>query len=444
MRPIQTATSIFANETGYETEQQPCDAATLTLSTNNNMHFAARSALLASCFAISVHALPVTYSVVDVDGGSAAATSVSSTDQAATIYHTMTKSTEVNEPEATTATVSITVVETKMTGHTSADVSSSSSTASSSSSTSSPLKASAQASSTVPASYATATASSTFKTHHTSKPSLTAEPATTQASHSSEDCDATSVTVTADETIVSTQVSTQGGTVTLLSTTTIVDAEKASSTSYYDDGMWHTRYAIKPSASAEVEKPAPKIKQVIAPVEKEPETEEATAPVANNATSNGTYHARRQVDAIPATPTASEAVGSAAPLMFVHPFIPQASGIAARAVPSGVVAARAAPSGVLAPRAVPSGAARAAPSGFLAARAEPSGIIAARAAPTGVLATRALPTGVLAARADSPEDAAADLPDILSADADPTAAGLVGRAVPTGYSVVSWNETSSA
>jgi hypothetical protein len=75
------------------------------------MHFAARSALLASCLAISVQALPVTYSVVDVDGGSAANGGAS--DQPATIYQTVTKSTEAEEPEATTVSVSITIVETK-------------------------------------------------------------------------------------------------------------------------------------------------------------------------------------------------------------------------------------------------------------------------------------------------------------------------------------------
>lgn len=44
--------------------------------------------------------------------------------------------------------------------------------------------------------------------------------------------------------------------------------------------------------------------------------------------------------------------------------------------------------------------------------------------------TRAAPTGNVA--------------DVLSADIDPTAAVIAERAAPTGYSVVSWNETMQA
>lgn len=354
------------------------------------MHFAARSALLASCLAISVHALPVTYSVVDVDGGSAANGGGGATDQPATVYHTVTKSTEAEEPEATTVSVSVTIVETKPASVKSADVSSStSSSASSSTSSSSPSqKASAQASSSSPAPSATATdtldassvlqsASSTFSTHHTSnastpsaKPTITQAPPAASASHasqseSSEDCDAASVTVTADVPDAEQTVAiTKGNTVVLFSTTTVTPA--AESTSYYDDGMWHTRYAIKPAPSPEAEKPSPKDDGAASKFEKSSESNEkkqlhADQGVATNTTSevaNSAGHARREVDNIastptaPATPSGSGAEASGAPLMFIQPLLPRATGIAARAVPTGGVAAAAA-SGVLTADEVP-------------------------------------------------------------------------------------------
>ena len=83
------------------------------------MYFSARSALLASCLAISVQALPVTYSVVDVDGGASANGAPGSNDQPATVYHTVTKSQDVEEPEPTTVSVSVTIVETQQASATS-------------------------------------------------------------------------------------------------------------------------------------------------------------------------------------------------------------------------------------------------------------------------------------------------------------------------------------
>ena len=159
--------------------------------------------------------------------------------------------------------------------------------------------------------------------------------------------------------------------------------------------MWHTRYAIKPSAAPE--KPAakaeeappkvnivfeaagkkqaePKVEDIPAPAEKklpELKTDEAVSPVAINATSqasNGTY-ARRQAQGVAATPTMSEEVGTGVPKILVHPMRPEAPHV------------------------------------------EPN--VVARTAPTG--------------------DAAA----VLSAD-------VVERAAPAGYSVVSWNETMQA
>jgi hypothetical protein len=342
------------------------------------MHFAARSALLASCLAISVQALPVTYSVVDVDGGSAANGGASS-DQPATIYQTVTKSTEAEEPEATTVSVSITIVETKHASLTSTDASSSSSSpaSSSTSSSSASMKASAQASSSPPVPSATTTSTqntssvlqsglSTFSTRPASQSSSAATSTITQApsaesasyaSHTSSSeecqCEAPSVTVTADVTDAEeTVTATKGETVVILSTTTVTPT--ASSTSYYDDGMWHTRYAIKPSAAPEAEMPGAKEDDAAPTFDKSPKVnEKKQTGVATNATfqtAKDTYYARRNVDtiaatpAVPATPSGQVAEGSGAPLMLLQPLSPRATGLAARAVPSGGVAA---PSDVL-------------------------------------------------------------------------------------------------
>jgi len=209
-----------------------------------------------------------------------------------------------------------------------------------------------------------------------------------------------------------------GETVTLLSTTTVVT--DAAPTSYYDDGMWHTRYAIKPSAApekpaakvddaapkikivfeaagknkpaSEAEDPASKVADVPPPAEEEkqpaPQTNETLSDTATNTTSqatNGTYHARRQLQPIAATPTMNEVAGTGVPEILVHPIRPQPSGIVPHVEPN-VIAARA-------------------------------------AAPTG--------------------DATA-LGDVLSADVDSKADSAAERAAPMGYSVVSWNETTQA
>lgn len=243
-------------------------------------------------------------------------------------------------------------------------------------------------------------------------------------SESSEDCDATSVTVTADVPDA-TVVTTKGNTVILFSTTTVTPT--GAPTSYYDDGMWHTRYAIKPAASPEAEKPSA--------------NDEGAAPKFDKSTHrqalNGTHHDRREAETLDATPTApstangSGAVGSGAPLMFAQPLLPRATGIAARAVlPTGDVVARALPTGGVAARALPTGgiAARAVPSGEVVARAVPSGNIAARAVPSGGVVARAVPTGSVG-----------ESSEVLSADELPVIANLARRA--PAYSVVSWNET---
>jgi hypothetical protein len=312
------------------------------------MYFADRSALFALCLAISVQALPVTYSVVDVDGGSAAAAANGATDSpAATVYQTVTKSTEVDVPEATTVSVSITVVETKHASVKSVDVSpSSSSPTSSSTSSSSSLKASAQASSSagIPSATATGTsvlesAKSTFLTRPTStrstpstKSTITQAPTTTSASYVSHtesdcDCEVSSVTVTAEASDAEqTVTTTKGETVVLLATTTVTPA--ASSTSYYDDGMWHTRYAIKPAPSSEAEKPSLSSEDVA---------------LQTNPAVNGTSHARRNVEPIVATPTVpvtssiDAAEGSGAALVLVQPLRAEPLDIAVGAKPTGNV-----------------------------------------------------------------------------------------------------------
>jgi hypothetical protein len=329
------------------------------------MHFSARSALLVSCLAISVNALPVTYSVVDVDGGSAANGATGSADQPATIYQTVTKSQDVEEPEPTTVSVSVTIVETQ---HATAASTSASSSSSSLSSSASSQQASAQASSSasiptaIPASTQDAlsvleSAKSTFLTSHTSvlstpssKPTVTQAPSASSASQASssgtEECDASSVTVTAEvtdaeETVTATQVSSQFSTVVLLSTTTITPS--AAPTSYYDDGMWHTRYAIKPAASPAPVIPAtkdddaaPKLDKPSKPVDDKPANPNPNA--VTNATSqagNATYHARREVDSVapsstvPAVAADSVPEVSDSPLMLVQPLREQAPSTAA-------------------------------------------------------------------------------------------------------------------
>ena len=330
------------------------------------MHFSARSALLASCLAISVRALPVTYSVVDVDGGSAANGAPGSNDQPATVYHTLTKSQDVEEPEPTTVSVSVTIVETQQASATSTNASSSSSLLSSSASSS---PASAQASSSASSPVATPSdtqdalsvfesAKSTFLTLHTSivstpsgKPAITQAPSASPSSQatpssSSEECEASSVTVTAEstdaeETVTATQVSSEFSTVVLFSTTTVTPS--AAPTSYYDDGMWHTRYAIKPAASPEPVVPAtkdddatPKFDTPSKPVDDKPAHADSNSPT--NATSqagNATHHARRQIDPIaptatvPAVAADSATEGSGAPLILAQPLRQEASGTAA-------------------------------------------------------------------------------------------------------------------
>jgi hypothetical protein len=324
------------------------------------MRFSARSALLASCLAITVQALPVTYSVVDVDGGSAANGANGPADQPATIYQTVTKSQDVEEPEPTTVSVSVTIVETQHASATSTNTSSSSSSLSSS--TSAQASSSASSPTATPTSTQDAlsllqSAKSTFLTSHTSvvstpssKPAITQAPSASSASQASssstEECDASSVTVTAEvtdaeETVTATQVSSQFSTVVLLSTTTITPS--AAPTSYYDDGMWHTRYAIKPAASPAPVIPAtkdddaaPKFDKPSKPVDDKPA--QANPNAATNATSqagNATYHARREVD--PVVPSSTAPVVAAdsvpeisdAPLMLVQPLREQAPGTAA-------------------------------------------------------------------------------------------------------------------
>lgn len=329
------------------------------------MYFSARSALLASCLAISVQALPVTYSVVDVDGGSAANGAPGSPDQPATVYHTVTKSQDVEEPEPTTVSVSVTIVETQQASATSTNASSSSSLLSSSTSSST---ASAQASSSASSPAATPTdtqdalsvlesARSTFLTRHTSivstpsaQSTITQAPPAASASQAppsstSEDCEASSVTVTAEvtdaeETVTATQVSSELSTVVLFSTTTVTPS--AAPTSYYDDGMWHTRYAIKPAASPEPVSPAtkdddaaPKFDKPSKPVDDK--LAHANQNTAANATSQAgvtTHHVRREIDPVAPTSTVSAVAAdsvpevSGTPLMLVQPLRQESSSTA--------------------------------------------------------------------------------------------------------------------
>ena len=342
------------------------------------MYFSARSALLASCLAISVQALPVTYSVVDVDGGASANGAPGSNDQPATVYHTVTKSQDVEEPEPTTVSVSVTIVETQQASATSASASSSSSSLSSSVSSSpdsaqASLSASSPAATPTDASSAFESAKSTFLTRHTSivstpsgKPAITQAPSPSPSSQaspssSSEECEASSVTVTAkvtdaEETVTATQVSAELSTVVLLSTTTITPA--AAPTSYYDDGMWHTRYAIKPAASPEPVSPAtkdddaaPKFDKPSKPVDdKLAHANQNTAANATSQAGNANHHARREIDpvaptsTVPAAAVDSATEGSGAPLILAQPLRPEAPGTAC---PSEALAAGAASPDVL-------------------------------------------------------------------------------------------------
>ena len=320
------------------------------------MHFSARSVLLASCLAISVQALPVTYSVVDVDGESAANGAHESNDQPATVYHTVTRSQDVEEPEPTTVSVSVTIVDTQQASATPTNASSSLSSLSISAS-SSPASAHASFSASSPAATPTDTqdalsvlksAKSTFLTRHTSivstpsgKPAINQAPSaspSSQASPSSscKECEAPRVTVTAEatdaeKTITAVHVSSELSTVVLFSTTTVTPA--AAPTSYYDDGMWHTRYAIKPAASPEPVLPAakdddtaPHSDKPSKPADDKPAN--ANPDAATNATSQSgkaTHHARREIDPVasnsmvPAVTADGVPVVSGTPLMLVQP-----------------------------------------------------------------------------------------------------------------------------
>lgn len=421
---------------------------------SNDMHFAARSALLASCLALRVHALPLTsYSVVDVDGGSSAADAAD--DQPTTVFQTVTKSSEAEKSEPTT--VSVTVVETTSVKHSDVPTShAASSLRTSANASTTPHASSAAASSSLDALSVLASAQSSISAHGTGtaspEPPLTTKapvydvpsaqaPAPTKPDGPGEDCDIPQTTVTADipDSDEAAEESTKGPseTVTLLSTTTVTPA--AESTSYYDDGMWHTRYAVKPSAAApEVEHNAPTEEKVAAPVEQEPQEKKPSTPTfANNTTPQGTGApkilvqpllpmatgnslAARQVNEDAPFPTLSPVQGTGAPQILSNPFRAEGTGIAARAAATGgaladpevLVAARApAASGIIA---------RAAPSGILA-RDAPSGVLA-RAEPTGIVA-RAAPTGIVARAA---------------------ATGILARGAPASYNVVSWNETAEA
>ena len=312
----------------------------------------------------------MTYSVVDVDGGASANGAPGSNDQPATVYHTVTKSQDVEEPEPTTVSVSVTIVETQQASATSTSASSSSSSFSSSASSS---PASAQASPSASSLAATPTdassalesAKSTFLTRHTSiastpsgKPAITQAPSPSPSSQvspssSSEDCETSSVTVTADvtdaeETVTATQVSAEFSTVVLLSTTTITPV--AAPTSYYDDGMWHTRYAIKPTASPEPVAPATKDDDAAPKFDKQAHANPNTATNATLQAGDATHHARREADAVAPTSTVPAAAvdsateGSGAPLILAQPLRPEAPGTAC---PSEALAAGAASPDVL-------------------------------------------------------------------------------------------------
>lgn len=148
----------------------------------------------------------------------------------------------------------------------------------------------------------------------------------------------------AEETVTATRVSTEGQTVILFSTTTVTPA--AEPTSYYDDGMWHTRYAIKPAASPKAESPFSKGDDIAPQFVDTTKPAHANQNVATNATIKAvddTNHARREVNTSASTPTVpanpNTAEGSGAPLMLIQPLLPEPTGTAARAAPTGDAAA---------------------------------------------------------------------------------------------------------
>jgi hypothetical protein len=140
----------------------------------------------------------------------------------------------------------------------------------------------------------------------------------------------------AEETVTATQVSAEFSTVVLLSTTTITPV--AAPTSYYDDGMWHTRYAIKPAASPEPVAPAtkdddaaPKFDKPSKPVDdKQAHANPNNATNATSQTDNATHLTRHEIDPVAPTSTlpAVAAIGvteeSGAPLILAQPLRPEA------------------------------------------------------------------------------------------------------------------------
>lgn len=206
---------------------------------------------------------------------------------------------------------------------------------------------------------------------------------------------------------------------------TVTATPSPTSTSYYDDGMWHTYYPIKPQESIFAD-----YKQAAAA---------SAAPTAfpqfNHSVSTLPSSTFAEI-----VPRQLLATGVAAAVKPREAVAGTAAEVYARAEPTGVVnEKRAAPSGFVYER-------RAVPSGTIAEElvdreVEAGSIVALdqRAAATGApIARRAAGTAAVI------EQRAAGTGILIDERAAPSAAPLTVRVAPAPYKVVSWNETTSA
>nr|OQO25896.1 hypothetical protein B0A51_06161 [Rachicladosporium sp. CCFEE 5018] len=215
------------------------------------MRFSVRSAVVTSLSLVAVaSALPASYSVVDVDGGSA---TDAASSQPTTIFQTVTAPSLPQSTKETTVLVTIVEAPTVATSTTS---SSSTRSTTSITSTSAPVTSSTTSTRSTTSTPTTSSAaiistSSTLLSTSTSITSTLLVPttiiatdvlvSTITAASVTTAIEPTTTTTTAFSTTITTVIN--DTTLTIVSTLTATPSQ--SSTAYYDDGMWHTYYPIK-------------------------------------------------------------------------------------------------------------------------------------------------------------------------------------------------------
>jgi len=182
------------------------------------MQFLIRAIIATSYFAITAKALPkpyaaVTYSVVNVDGGSSTQAAAATPT---TIYKTITES--QSPPPVVETTVSVTILESPSTTQATSTRSVASSTSLSS-----------------VFSTATSTSSAVAASVNTTYWPESIDPITTSSS--------SFLPSTSGDPVI--EVSAYGPEATVTVTSVSIETPTPSSTTYYDNGMWHTSYPVK-------------------------------------------------------------------------------------------------------------------------------------------------------------------------------------------------------